>query len=123
MWRKYSGKMNIKEPFKTSFSDGMAFLSEFFHNDKGNYGVIAVARSVLSAILPKQGSVTFGKDSNVSRMLRGIFKLRTSLPKYVVTYEPNFVLTYMDSLPTNKGFTLELLTKKLYTLLCFLSGQ
>ena len=101
----------------------MTFLSELFHNDKGNYGVIAVARLVLSAVLPKQDNVTFGKDSNVSRMLRGIFKLRPFLPKHIVTYDPNIVLKYMDSLPTNKDLSLELLTKKLCTLLCFLSGQ
>ena len=66
--------MNIKESFKASFADGMAFLSELFHSDKGNYGVMVVARSALSAILPKH-------------------------------------------------LSLELLTKKLCTLLCFLSGQ
>ena len=122
-WIQYSGKMNIKEPFKASFTDGTAFLSELFHNGKGNCGVIAVARSALSTILPKQGNVTFGKDSNVSRMLRGIFKLRPSLPKHLVTYDPNIVFKYMDSLPTNKDLLLELLTKKLCALLCFLSGQ
>ena len=94
----------------------MAFLSEFFHRDKGNYGVIAVARSALSAILPKQGNVTFGKDSSVSRMLGGIFKLRPSLPKHV-TYDPKIVLKYMASVPANKDLSLELLTKKLCSLL------
>ena len=80
----------------------MTFLSELFYNEKGNYGVITVARLALSAILLKQGNVTFGKDSNVSQMLIGIFKLRPSLPKQVVTYIPNIVLKYMDSLPPNK---------------------
>ena len=115
--------MNIKEPFKASFKDGTDFLSELFHNDKRNYGVMVVAGSALCATLLKQGKVTFGKDSNVSCMLRGIFKLRPSLPKHVVTYDPNIVLRYMDSLPTNKYLSLELPTKKLCTLLCFLSGQ
>ena len=115
--------MNIKKPFKASFADGMAFLSELFHNGRRYCGVIAVAWSVISANLPKQGNVTFGKDSIASRMLREIFKLRPSLPKHVVIYEPNIVLKYMDSLPTNKDLTLELLTKKLCTLLCFISGQ
>ena len=51
----------------------MAFLSELFYNGKGNYGVITVARSALSAILSKQGSATFGKDSNVTQtLIRGI---------------------------------------------------
>ena len=72
--------MNTKEPFKASFADVMTFLSKLFHNEKGNYGVVAVARSVLSPILPEQDDVTFGKDNNASRMLTGIFKLRPSLP-------------------------------------------
>ena len=103
--------MNIKEPFKASFADDMTFSSQLFHSNKGNYWVIAVARSVISAILLKQGNVKFGKDRNVSRMLRGIFKLRPSLPKHAVTYDLNIVLKYMDSLPTNKDLSLALLTK------------
>ena len=94
-----------------------------FHNVKAKHEVIAVARSALYAIFPKQGSVTFRKDSSVSGMLRGIFKLRPSLPKHVVAYGPNIVLKYMDSLPTNKDLSLALLIKKLCTLLCFLIGQ
>ena len=39
----------------------MAFLSQLFDNGDGNYGVIAVARTVLSAILLKQGNVHVGK--------------------------------------------------------------
>ena len=122
--------MNTKEPFKALFADGMAFISELIHNDKENYRVIAVARAALSiarpalsTILSKQGNVTFKKDSNVDCMLRGIFKLRRSLLKQMVTYDPNIVLKYMDSLPTNKHLSSELLIKKLCTLLCFLSGQ
>ena len=122
-WIQYCSKVNLKEPFKASFPDGIAFLSELFHHDKGNYGVVAVARSALSAIFPKQSNVTFGKASNVSRMLRRIFKLRPSLPKHVVTNSPNIVLKFMDSFRTNKDLSLELLTKKLCTLLCFHSGQ
>ena len=72
-------KMSIKELFKASFADGMDFLSELFHNEKGNYGVVAVARSAISVILPKQGSITFGKDNNVISMLKGVFELRPSL--------------------------------------------
>ena len=103
--------MNPKEPFKALIAVGIAFIWEVIHNDKGNYGVIAVARAALSTILSKQGNVTFKKDSNVDRMLRGRFKLRPPLLKQIVTYDPNIVLKYMDSLPTNKNLSLELLTK------------
>ena len=55
------------------------FLSELFYHEKANDMVIAVARSLLSTIFLKQSNVTFGKDSNVIQMFRGIFKLRQSL--------------------------------------------
>ena len=56
-------------------------------------------------------------------MMKGIFKLRPSLPKYTVTYDPDVILKYMDQLPKNEQLNLEVLTKKLATLLCLLSRQ
>ena len=48
--------MNLKQPFKASFADGIDFLSELFHNSKGNYGVIAVE------ILSPADLVTFTEE-------------------------------------------------------------
>ena len=56
-------------------------------------------------------------------MIKGIFKLRPSLPKYVTTNHPYITLRYIDSLPHDKFLLLELLTKKLLTLLCLLSEE
>ena len=77
----------------------------------------------LSAILSKRNEQTFRKDDRVSRMIKRIFNLRPSLPKYVVTYEPVIILQYMDSLSAVNLLPMDLLTKKLYTLLCLLSRQ
>ena len=63
-----------------SYDQTMSFLSNMFYEEKGKYGTIAVAGSALSAILPKINGQTFGKDDHVSRMIKGIFKLRPSLP-------------------------------------------
>lgn len=57
------------------------------------------------------------------RCLGRIFMLRPSLPKYTVTYDPDIVLRYMDSVPNNSALMLEMLTKKVCLLLCSLSGQ
>ena len=88
-----------------------------FYQEKGKYGTIAVVRSALSAILSKINGQTFGKNNRVCLMIKGISKLRPSLPKYVVTYEPDIILQYMDSLPAENLLTMDLLTKKIYTLL------
>ena len=49
---------------------------------------LAVARWARSAVLPRNNDVTCDKDTNVSGMLRGIFKLRPTLPKQVITFLP-----------------------------------
>ena len=49
---------------------------------------IAAARSALSTILPKINEQTFGKDECISKIIKGIFKLRLSLP----TYNPDIIL-------------------------------
>ena len=70
-----------------------------------------MARSALSAILPQQMGKSFGQDQNVTKLLKGVFRLHPTLPKYTVTYDPDIVLTYINSLPKNSELMLELLTK------------
>ena len=56
-------------------------------------------------------------------MIKGIFKLHPSLPKYIVTYDPDIILQYLDSLPANKLLSMDVFTEKLCTLLSLLSAQ
>ena len=48
-------------------------------------------------------------------MMKGIFKLHPSLPKYAVTYDADVILKYMNQFPKNEQLNLEVLTKKLAT--------
>jgi len=121
-WKEFCSDRKIN-PFEADFKQAMNFLEFLFSEKKASYGHIAATRSALSAILPKSNNVTFGKSPNVSRMIKGIFKLRPSLPRHTLIYDANFVLNYIRSLPNNDELDLELLTKKLVTLLCLLSGQ
>ena len=93
-------------------SGSNVILAHLFHKEDQKYGAITVARSALSTILPKIRRKTFGQDLNVSRMIKGIFKLRPSLPKYITTYDPNIMLRYIDSLPHDNFLLMKLLTKK-----------
>ena len=92
----------------TSYDQVISFLSNMFYEEKGKYGTIAVACSALSAILPKINGQTFGKDERVSKMIKGIFKFHPSLPKCIVTYDPDIILQYMDSLPANNPWIFSL---------------
>ena len=73
--------------------------------------------------MPLKEGKTFGECQEASKMVKGIFKLRPTFPNYIVIYDPDIILTYMDTLPNNSSLLLEHLTKKLCTLLCLLSGQ
>ena len=101
----------------------MSFLAYLFHKENYKYGMIAVARSALSAILPLKEGKTFGKCQKVSKMLKGIFKLKPTFPKCIVICDPDIIISYMEMLPNNSGLLMQDLTKKLCTLLCLLSGQ
>ena len=122
-WVQYCQNNNIADPSFATFEQTMSVLAYLFHRENCKYGVIAVARSILSAILLLKEGKTFGEYQKVSKMLKGIFKLRPTFPKYTVIYHLDIILKYLDTLPNNSSLLMEDLTKKLCTLLCLLSGQ
>ena len=128
-WVAYCISNKTLDPYTATYQEAKSFLAHLFHKEDQKYGAITVARSALSAILPKIGGKTFGQNPNVSRMIKRIFKLRPSLPKYVTTYDPDIILRYIERLPHDEFLLLEksrkkkVLRKKLCILLCLLSGQ
>ena len=92
----------------------MHFLAKLYHEDNYNLGVIAVA---LPFILPRNNGVTFGQDPTVLQMIKQIFKLRPTLPKYTLAYDPDVMLAYISTLPSNPMLSLELIMMKLAILL------
>ena len=52
-----------------------------------------------------------------------MFQERPTIPLKVAIYDTSLVINYILTLPDNSGLLLEMLTKKLTTLLCLLSGQ
>ena len=116
-WVHHCQNNNITNPSYAAYEQDMSFLVYLFQKENCNYGVIAVARSALSAILPLKWRKKFGEHQKVSKMLKEIFKLRPTFPKYTVIYDPDIILTYVDTLPNNSALLLEDLTKKLWRLL------
>ena len=111
------------DPGNADYKETMVFIAKLFHEENYSYRVLAVVHSALFAILPKQKGKTFGKDEIVSQVMRGIFKLPPSLPKYTVNYDPDVILSCMNQLPKNEQLNLKMLTRKLATLLCLSNGQ
>ena len=123
-WAEFCQQKGIADIYSVTFEQGVEFLADLYQAGS-KYGAIAAARSALSAILLRQKGISFGKHPLVSRAIKGVFKSRPSFPKssMLITFDTNIILQYMDSLPPNESLMLELLSKKLCTLLCILSGQ
>ena len=118
-WFQYCEERNII-PKEMSIREGIEFLTYMFNEKKLGYSAINTARSALSLFIGTNNNMSFGKQDIVTKLLKGMFRLRPSLPKYTVMYDPEVVLNYLRTIT---DMTLKSLTLKLTTLLCFLTGQ
>ena len=109
-WKEFCQDGNFS-PTNTSISEVSEFLLMLYK--KGlSYSVISTARSMLSMILPACNGTEFGKHPIIASMLKGIFRNRSALPRYIVTYDPDLVLNFLKSLPSWNSITLKWLTLK-----------
>ena len=105
-----------------SIAEGSEFLFALYK--KGlSYSVINTARSMLSMLLNTYNGIEFGKHPIITRMRKGIFRNRPALPRYVATYDPDIVLSFLRVLPSWENITLKWLTLKTTTILALLSGH
>ena len=120
-WENYC-KENSVDPFQASIEQGAEFLVQLFKSTGNGYSALNTARSALSAVILPKGGITFGNQPLIQRLMKGIFKERSSLPKYTVTYDVKIIFDYMRTLDFT-SLSLELVTKCLATLLGLLTGQ
>ena len=83
-----------------------------------SYSMVNTARSALSSIFPAKDCAPFGRHPLIVRLFRGMFKQRSSLPRYTLTYGVPKVLQNISN--SHSKMSLECLTKKLTTLMCIL---
>lgn len=96
---------------KLSIPNIVNFLTYIF--DRGaKYGTINNYKSAVSLLLGCSLD-----DNHIKRFMKGVFKLRPSLPKYNLTWNPSIVLNYLSHQWPNEGLNLETLSKKTLTLL------
>lgn len=94
------------------------FLTNQYQNG-ASYGTINSHRSAISLLLGNN----IGSDEQISRLLKGIFKCRPSIPKYNTIWNPQIVLDFMDTWYPHTNLTLCQITKKLATLLALCTAH
>lgn len=104
------------------FSPPIPLVLEFLSScldSAGSYSTLNTYRSVISLI----ASEKVGSHHLVKRFFRGIAVLRPQRPRYDFIWDPSPVITYLSALPPHQELSLELLCKKLVTLLALTTAQ
>lgn len=93
------------------------YMSECFH--KGvKYGTINSHKSALSLLFPN-----ILKDDCIKKFMKGVFRTRPSQPKYSITWDPSIVLNYLSAQWPHECLDLEILSKKVLTLLALVTAH
>jgi len=111
LWWEFC-KINNFQVFNASVSQIMLFLQHRFTLG-ASYGSLNTSRSAISLI----SSEAHGQDKRITRFFRGVFKVRPQCPRYINTWDPAPVLTYLQKLAPIESLTLKDLTMKLVGLL------
>lgn len=110
-WGQYC-KDNSHDHFKSSVPIILDFLSHVFHRG-AKYGTLNTYKSALSVLL---GS-NIVNDDRIKRFMKGVYRLRPSLPRYDITWDTSTVLEYLALKWPHENLNLETLSKKTVTLL------
>lgn len=94
------------------------FLTKEFQNG-ASYGTLNSHRAAISLLLGNH----IGSDEQVSRLLKGVFKCRPSIPKYNNVWNPQIVLDFVEKWFPNQNFDLSQITKKLAVLLALCTAH
>ena len=92
------------------------FLALQFHEGK-EYRTVNVYHSALSAVLPLIDGHKAGSHPLVCQLLKGVFQLRPSQPRYATMWQVSKVVRYISSLGSHSNLSTKLLSYKLVGLL------
>lgn len=104
--------------YTASIPNVIYFLTKEF-DEGASYGTLNSCRSALSLVLGSR----VGSDDRVTRLFKGFYRLRPTLPKYDITWSPTIVLDYLSNLYPNNEIHIEHLTKKVATLLALVTAH
>lgn len=116
-WFDYC-QQNSKDAFCPSVTDILCFLTHVY-NTGAKYGTLNSCRSALSLLVGQR----FVNNDSIQRFLKGVFRLRPTLPKYNLTWNVDLVLNFLANWHPNEELDLEKLTKKLITLLALVTAH
>ena len=100
----------------------LAFLTELFELGLG-CSALNTARSAISVVMQSDQEKTVGAHPKVVRFMKGVYELRTPMPRYQLTWDVQIVLNHFKTLEQNEDLSLKDLTKKMFPLLLLVTAQ
>ena len=95
------------------------FLSELFKDGASN-STANIAKSAVSAYKNPDSDHTLGSHPVICRLMRGVFDQRPALPKYLETWDVNFVVEHVGE---TEKFSLKELPLRTVILVALISGR
>ena len=122
-WQEYCRQETLNSHC-TAVESVIEFLSYLFHVHKLSYSAINCARSALaSVVLLENSNCTISTHPLVTRFMKGVFHLRTPLPRYNHIWDVKIVLDHLRKMSPASKLSLCELTHKLCMLLALTSAQ
>lgn len=109
-------------PFHPTVGLVLTFLTELFEEGLG-YSAINTARSAISTVMHYDQERSIGTHPKVTRFMKGVFEMRTPLPRYKATWDVSVLLEHFKRKEHNSKLSLKELTKKLCALLLITTAQ
>ena len=79
----------------------LAFLTELFELGLG-CSALNTARSAISVVMQSDQEKTVGAHPKVVRFMKGVYELRTPMPRYQHTWDVQIVLNHFKTLEQNE---------------------
>ena len=118
-WNDWSGWCAERDfdPLRSDVATSLSFLSHV-HLRGTSYSFLNICRSMLSSTLDPIDGLPLGCHPLIKRLLKGCYNLRTPLPKYRSTWDPDQVLQFMSSHDDDKYLAHKLATLLALATLC-----
>lgn len=119
-WVQYCNKKQI-DYIQNSVKPILHFLTELFELGL-SYSSLNTARGALSALGISVDKYSIGQHPLIIRLMKGVFNIRPSRPRYQSTWDVNQVLLYLRKLSPVKYLSLKDLTLKLTFLIALINA-
>ena len=120
-WKLFCTSRKVN-PLCGTITNGIDFLGKQYKCGL-TYSSLKTARCALSIVILLPNRNTFGNHPLVTRLMKGVFELRPTLPRYNSIWNLSTVLDFIKALGPNEELSLKNVTLKCVTLVALLSGQ